>query len=97
MPRTGCQACPIPIKRGYLRYLRQVFPKTYRAMIFQFGFGPALMAEMDEGDRQALIREMAGFGVIDEESEDALIERLEDVLELKPCAFDGVGVEKQRR
>lgn len=97
MPRTGCQACPIPIKRGYLRYLRQVFPKTYRAMIFQFGFGPALMAEMDESDRQALIREMAGFGVIDEESEEALIERLEDVLELKPCAFDGVGVEKQRR
>src|SRR5690606_23478068 len=38
MPRTGCQACPIPIKRGYLRYLREVFPRVYRSMLFQLGF-----------------------------------------------------------
>src|SRR5690606_31234255 len=95
MPRTGCQACPIPIKRGYLRYLREVFPKTYRAMLFQFGFARVLIAEMPEGERDQLIDEMAQFGVIDDNSQDALIERLEDVLELRPCAFDGVGVDKR--
>lgn len=186
MPRTGCQACPIPIKRGYLRYLRQVFPKVFRAMLFQLGFARVLLAEMDERDRQSLIDEMSAFGVIDETTrsfvvkrakedvtvltesierdgahvvefvvdtwkrtiaalintsgkvtargiakahpndqfdvnigkaiairralnldvpaeyidlpratEDALIEKLEMVLELRPCAFDGVGVDKR--
>lgn len=96
MPRTGCQACPIPIKRGYLRYLREVFPKTYQAMLFQFGFARVLLAEMSEDERNQLIDEMAQFGVIDEKSQDALIEKLEEVLELRPCAFDGVGVVKNK-
>lgn len=183
MPRTGCQACPIPIRRGYLRYLRQVFPRVFRAMLFQLGFARVLLAEMDERDRQSLIEEMSFFGVIDDSTrafvikrasedvqtlsdrigsiefvvnrwkrtvaalirtegeiiargkakthpddqfdehigkaiavrralnleipteyidmprntEDAIIDRLEKVLELRPCAFDGVGVDKRKR
>lgn len=51
---------------------------------------------MSEDERNQLIDEMAQFGVIDEKSQDALIEKLEEVLELRPCAFDGVGVVKNK-
>lgn len=95
MPRTGCMACPIPIKRGYLRYLREVMPKVYRSMLFQLGFARVLLAEMNENDRQALIDEMRFFGVIDEDKQEAIIEKLEEVLEMKPCVFDEVGVNKK--
>jgi len=96
MPRTGCQACPIPIKRGYLRYLRQVFPKVYRSMLFQLGFAKVLVAEMGEEVRAALLDELSAFGVITEKTEEAILDRLEDVVEMKPCVFDGVGVTKRR-
>lgn len=97
MPRTGCQACPIPIKRGYLRYLRQVYPKVYRSMLFQLGFAKVLITEMDETTRAALLDEMSAFGVITEKTEEAILDRLEDVIEMKPCVFDGVGVVKRKK
>jgi len=97
MPRTGCQACPIPIRRGYLRYLRQVFPKVYRSMLFQLGFARVLIAEIPEEERAALMDELNGFGVITEKTEEAILDRLEDVIEWKPCIFDGVGVEKRKQ
>lgn len=81
MPRTGCQACPIPIKRGYLRYLRQVFPKVFRAMLFQLGFARVLIAEMDERDRQSLIEEMSFFGVIDDTTRSFVIKRAKEDVE----------------
>ena len=92
MPRTGCQACPIPIRRGYLRYLREVFPRTYRAMLFQLGFAKVLIEEMAEEQREALLEELNSFGIIDEKTEEAVIERLEEVIEWKPCVFDNIGV-----
>lgn len=97
MPRTGCQACPIPIRRGYLRYLREVFPKVYRSMLFQLGFARVLIAEIPEDERAALMDELNGFGVITEKTEEAILDRLEDVIELRPCIFDGVGVDKRKR
>jgi len=97
MPRTGCQACPIPIKRGYLRYLREVFPRVYRSMLFQLGFARVLIAEMDEDVREALFDEMSMFGIIDEKTEAAVLDRLEDIIEMKPCVFDGVGVIKRKK
>lgn len=97
MPRTGCMACPIPIKRGYLRYLRTTFPKVYRSMLFQLGFARVLIAEMPEDQRAELLEELNGFGIITEQTEEAVLDRLEDVIEWKPCVFDGVGVVKQRQ
>lgn len=97
MPRTGCQACPIPIKRGYLRYLRQVFPKVYRSMLFQLGFARVLLAEMPEEQRTELLAELNGFGIITEQTEEAVLDRLEDVIEMKPCIFDGVGIDKRNQ
>jgi 3'-phosphoadenosine 5'-phosphosulfate sulfotransferase (PAPS reductase)/FAD synthetase len=97
MPRTGCLACPIPIKRGYLRYLREVFPKVYRTMLFQLGFARVLIAEMDESERQSILDELSTFGIINEKTEEQIIERLESILEYKPCLFDGVGLVKRNR
>lgn len=97
MPRTGCQACPIPIRRGYLRYLREVFPKTYRSMLFQLGFAKVLITEMPEKDRVDLFEELNSFGIISEKTEEAVLDRLEDVIEMKPCLFDGVGVDGRKR
>ncbi|MFK4304338.1 3'-phosphoadenosine 5'-phosphosulfate sulfotransferase (PAPS reductase)/FAD synthetase [Paenibacillus sp. RC254] len=97
MPRTGCMACPIPIRRGYLRYLREVFPKVYRSMLFQLGFARVLIAEMAEEQRAELLEELNGFGVITEKTEEAVLDRLEDVIEMKPCVFDGVGVDKRKQ
>ncbi|MGP0579172.1 phosphoadenosine phosphosulfate reductase family protein [Paenibacillus peoriae] len=97
MPRTGCMACPIPIRRGYLRYLREVFPKVYRSMLFQLGFARVLIAEMPEYARAELLEELNGFGVITEKTEEAVLDRLEDVIEWKPCVFDDVGVDKRKQ
>lgn len=97
MPRTGCMACPIPIRRGYLRYLREVYPKVYRSMLFQLGFARVLIAEMQEDKREELLEELNGFGVITEKTEQAILDRLEDVIEWKPCIFDNVGVGKRKK
>lgn len=97
MPRTGCMACPIPIKRGYLRYLREVFPKVYRSMLFQLGFAKVLITEMAEEQRAELLDELNSFGIISEKTEQAILDRLEDVIEMKPCVFDGVGVIKRKQ
>lgn len=96
MPRTGCQACPIPIKRGYLQYLRQVKPKVYRSMLFQLGFAEVLIREMKPEQREALFEELNTFGIIDENTEQQIIERLEDIIEWKPCVFDTVGVTPEK-
>lgn len=96
MPRTGCQACPIPIKRGYLQYLRQVYPKVYRSMLFKLGFAEVLIREMEPEQREQLYHELNTFGIIDENTEEEIIRRLEDIIEWKPCVFDSVGVEKKK-
>jgi 3'-phosphoadenosine 5'-phosphosulfate sulfotransferase (PAPS reductase)/FAD synthetase len=96
MPRTGCQACPIPIRRGYMRYLRHAFPKVYRSMLFQLGFARVLIEEMAEADRAALIDELDSFGIINEKTEEAILERLEAIIEWKPCVFDGIGEDKRK-
>lgn len=65
-------------------------------MLFHLGFARVLIAEMDESIRQGLFDEMSAFGVISEKTEESIIDRLEDILELKPCIFDAVGVQQRR-
>jgi len=65
-------------------------------MLFQLGFAKVLVAEMGEEVRAALLDELSAFGVITEKTEEAILDRLEDVVEMKPCVFDGVGVTKRR-
>ncbi|MGE6627870.1 phosphoadenosine phosphosulfate reductase family protein [Bacillus pumilus] len=83
-PRTGCQMCPIPVKYGYLHWMRTYYPKVYDAMVHNLGYGKALI-EMIPIEIQEEIREFTG---IDIQAENAH-EYLKEILEVKPCALDG--------
>ena len=82
-PRTGCQMCPIPVKYGYLQFMRLHYPRAYNAMIHTLGYGPALMNMVPE-EVKAEIKELTG---VDMSAEDAA-EHLREILEAKPCTFD---------
>ncbi|MGM1416336.1 phosphoadenosine phosphosulfate reductase family protein [Bacillus cereus group sp. BceL300] len=82
-PRTGCMMCPIPIKYGYLQWMRTYYPKVYNAMIHSLGYGKALL-DMLPQEAKDEIKAMTG---IDVTAEDAA-ERMKEILEAKPCTFD---------
>lgn len=81
--RVGCMMCPIPIKYGYLQWIRQFYPKIYNAMVFNLGYGKALLTMIPEETRE----EIKAFTGIDVTAENAH-EHLQEILEAKPCTFD---------
>lgn len=83
LPRTGCQMCPIPVKYGYLQWMREYYPKAYNGMVYNLGYGKALL-DMVPDDVKAEIQAFTG---IDLTAEDAA-EHLKEILEAKPCTFD---------
>lgn len=83
LPRTGCQMCPIPVKYGYLQWMREYYPKAYNGMVYNLGYGKALL-DMVPNDVKAEIQALTG---IDLTAEDAA-EHLKEILEAKPCTFD---------
>lgn len=85
-PRTGCMMCPIPVKYGYLQWMRLYYPKVYDAMIHNLGYGPALLDMVPKHVREE-IKEFTG---VDITAEDAA-EHLKEILEAKPCVFDNFG------
>jgi 3'-phosphoadenosine 5'-phosphosulfate sulfotransferase (PAPS reductase)/FAD synthetase len=85
-PRTGCMQCPIPVKYGYLQWMRLYYPKVYNAMVHTLGYGPALLGMVPQEVRDE-IKEFTG---IDLTAEDAA-EHLKEILEAKPCTFDRLG------
>lgn len=84
-PRTGCQMCPIPVKYGYMHWMRLYHPKAYNAMVHNLGYGKVLI-EMVPQEVRDEIRELTG---IDITTEDA-VEHLKEILEAKPCSFDNL-------
>ncbi|MED1818952.1 phosphoadenosine phosphosulfate reductase family protein [Bacillus subtilis] len=90
-PRTGCQMCPIPVKYGYLHWMRTYYPKVYDAMVYNLGYGKALI-EMIPEDIQEEIKEFTG---IDIQAENAH-EYLQEILEVKPCALDGFKDQRKK-
>lgn len=82
-PRTGCQMCPIPVKYGYLQFMRLHYPKAYNAMIHTLGYGPALI-NMVPDDVKAEIKALTGIEMTVEEAAN----HLKEILEAKPCTFD---------
>lgn len=90
-PRTGCMMCPIPVKYGYLQWMRTYYPKVYEAMIHNLGYGPALLDMVPQNVRDE-IREFTG---VDITAEDAA-EHLRDILEAKPCVFDVFDTKKKK-
>lgn len=82
-PRTGCQMCPIPVKYGYLQFMRLNYPKVYNAMIHKLGYGKGLISIVPE-DVKREIKEMTGYDL----TVDQAVEHLQEILEAKPCTFD---------
>lgn len=85
-PRTGCQMCPIPVKYGYLQFMRMNYPRVYDAMVHKLGYGAALLDMVP----QKVKDEVKALSGIDMDAVDAA-ENLEELLEAKPCVFDDFG------
>jgi 3'-phosphoadenosine 5'-phosphosulfate sulfotransferase (PAPS reductase)/FAD synthetase len=84
--RTGCWCCPQGLKRGKLKWLREHFPKMFRALIVNMGLGDAILdLRIDKNrnvksKRALLLRDVNYkklFGV-------------ERAIELHPCYFDNI-------
>ncbi|QVK19726.1 phosphoadenosine phosphosulfate reductase family protein (plasmid) [Mycoplasmatota bacterium] len=85
MPRVGCQICIIPIKYGYLRWLRRFYPNAFRASIFNFGYGKILWKMINNSVKREveffLNRKIDFKDLTDKEL-------LKDIVEYRPCTFD---------
>lgn len=88
-PRTGCMMCPIPVKYGYMQWMRLYYPKVYDAMVHSLGYGKVLIEMIPEDIREE-IREFTGIDVTAENAH----EYLREILEAKPCAFDHLNAKK---
>lgn len=82
-PRVGCQMCPIPVKYGYLQWMRTYYPRVYQAMVHNLGYGKALLDMIPEDVKE----EIKLFTSVDIDAENAH-EHLKEILEAKPCVFD---------
>lgn len=82
-PRTGCQMCPIPIKYGYLQWMRIYYPKVYNGMVHNLGYGKVLLEMIPEEVKEE-IRLLTGVDISAENAH----EFLKEILEAKPCTFD---------
>ena len=82
-PRTGCMMCPIPIKYGYLQWMRLNYPKVFDAMIYNLGYGKTLLNIIPD-DVKHEIEQLTGISLTEENAH----EHLQDILNAKPCTFD---------
>ena len=82
-PRVGCMMCPIPVKYGYLKWIRTYYPKVYEGMIYKLGYGKVLLEMIPDDVKQ----EIEFVLNIDLSAENAH-EYLKEILEAKPCTFD---------
>ena len=82
-----CLACPIPVKYGYLHFIRTFYPKVYNTMIYNLGYGKALLNMIPEESK----KELEFLLNIDLNEENAH-EYLKDILNTKPCTFDKFNV-----
>jgi 3'-phosphoadenosine 5'-phosphosulfate sulfotransferase (PAPS reductase)/FAD synthetase len=82
-PRTGCQMCPIPVRFGYMQWMRLHYPKVFDAMVHNLGYGKALL-EMIPEEAKVELKEVFGIDLNEENAH----EFLQEVLQAKPCVFD---------
>ena len=86
MPRVGCMLCPTPVKYGYLRWLREFYPKVFKGMLTRLGYASQLVKLIPQFKKQELefmLKEPITTLTIMEKPE-----LVEDILEYMPCAFD---------
>lgn len=82
-PRTGCMQCPIPIRYGYLQWMRLTYPKVFNGMVYTLGYGKVLL-DMIPDDVKEEIKQFTGIDVTEENAD----QFLKEILESKPCTFD---------
>lgn len=82
-PRTGCMMCPIPIKYGYMQWMRLNYPKVFEAMVHNLGYGSALI-NMIPAEVRDEIEQLLGISI----NAENVHEHLQDILTAKPCTFD---------
>lgn len=82
-PKVGCMMCPIPVKYGYMQFIRTYYPKVYNTMIHNLGYGRALL-DMISDEVKEEIEFMLGIDL----NEDNAHEFMKDILQAKPCVFD---------
>lgn len=85
-PRVGCLLCPTPIKHGYLRWLREFYPKVFNGMLSRMGYAAPLIKLIPKQKREEL-ELMLGHKL----TTLSLMEHpewIEDILTYMPCAFD---------
>lgn len=83
LPRTGCMACPIKVKYGYLHWIRMYYPKVFNTMIYNLEYGKALLSMIPDEAKEE-IEFVLGIDLNEENAH----EYLKDILESKPCVFD---------
>lgn len=91
-PRVGCQMCPIPVKYGYLQWIRMYYPKVFDAMVYNLGYGKALLSLVPE-DVRLEIKEITGYDI---KEEDVHL-HLQDIIESKPCVFDALETKNKKK
>ena len=82
-PRTGCLQCPIPVKYGYMQWMRLNYPKVFNGMVYSLGYGKALLSMIPD-DVKEEIEFVMGIDLNEENAH----EHLREILTAKPCVFD---------
>lgn len=89
MPRVGCMLCPTPVKHGYLRWLREFYPKVFKGMLSRLGYAAQLVKMIPEAKKQELAfmlgQPVTTLTILENP------ELVESILEYMPCAFDQLG------
>ena len=75
--------CPIPIKHGYMQWMRLNHPKVFNAMVYSLGYGKALL-DMIPPESKEEIEFVLGIDLNEENAH----EFLKEILVAKPCVFD---------
>ena len=81
--RVGCMMCPIPIKYGYMEWIRKFYPKVFNAMVYNLGYGKAMLSMIPDEAKEE-IKAFTGIDV----NEETAVDHLKEILEAKPCTFD---------
>lgn len=75
--------CPIPVKYGYMQWMRINYDKVYNAMVYNLGYGEALVSMIPKEVREE-IEYIMGIELTPEN----IHTHLKEILEVKPCTFD---------
>lgn len=85
MPRVGCLLCPIPVKYGYLKWLRRFYPKVFSAMVSNLGYGVILWGMVSSEKKQELELYFGRRITIDDIIDNNM---LQEILDYMPCLYD---------